>query len=381
MNKRDYYDVLAVERSASADDIKKAYRKLAMKYHPDRNPGNAQAEERFKEATEAYEVLKDADKRARYDSYGHAGVDPQAAAGGFGAGGFEGFDLSDALRAFMEDFGGLGGMFGGGARARRRSRGSDRQIKLTLTLEEIDSGTKKKIRVRKRVACQTCEGKGAKSDRDVQTCPDCNGMGQVKQVVRTILGQTVNVTVCPRCRGAGKSITNPCPSCGGEGRVEGEDTIEVTVPPGVMAGNVLRLEGAGDAGPQGGPAGDILVVFDEEPHATFVRHGDDLVCDVHLSVTQAAVGLKVDVPTLSGRARVTVPDGIQSGKVLRLRGKGLPSLHGRGRGDLLVRVIVVTPRNLSRDEKRTLEEFGRLRGDGAPVFVRPSEDPAGEPAH
>jgi len=378
MSKRDFYDVLEVERGASVDDVKKAYRKLALKYHPDRNQGDADAEDRFKEATEAYEVLKDSDKRARYDQFGHAGL-----GSGMGGGGFEhDFDLSDALRSFMQDFG-FGGFAGfsdafGGERGRGRMRGRDRQVRLSLTLEEVAKGTKKRLRVRKFVSCPKCEGRGAKSDADVQNCPECQGNGQVRQVYRTFLGQTVNVIVCPRCRGAGQVVANPCKQCEGEGRVEGEETIEVRVPAGVMAGNFMRLERRGDAPPPGGGAGDLIVVFDEEEHPIFARIGQDLLSEISLSVSQAALGMKVEVPTLAGKARVSIPSGIQSGKVLRLRGKGLPGLHGSGKGDLLMRVLVETPRKLSRRERQLMEELGRERGDREPVFARPVDEQASD---
>jgi len=371
---RDYYDVLGVDRGASADEIKKAYRKLAMKYHPDRNPGDAEAEEKFKEASEAYEVLKDADKRGRYDQYGHAGLGD-----GPGGAGFHGVDLSEALRAFMEDFGFGGGGFGFGGEGfgggRQKPRGRDRQVRLPLTLDEIASGTKKKIRVRKIVPCETCSGSGAKDPSDVTSCPECQGTGQIKQVVRTLLGQTVNVQICRRCRGSGETVANPCSTCRGEGRVDGEEMVEVKVPAGVMSGNFMRLEGRGDAGPRGGRAGDLLVVFDELEHEVFVRENEvDLLTEVTLSITQAALGVKVEVPTLSGKARITIPEGIQSGKVLRLRGKGLPALRGGGRGSLLVRVVVETPTRISKDEKKLLEELAKLRRDDAPVFSRPGDE-------
>jgi molecular chaperone DnaJ len=377
---RDYYEILGIDRGASTEEIKKAYRKLAMKYHPDRNPGDESAEAKFKEASEAYEVLKDAEKRGRYDQYGHAGLGD-----GPGGAGFHGVDLSEALRAFMEDFGfgggggggggfGFGDPFGGGARA--RPRGRDRQVRLPLTLDEIARGVTKKIRVRKIVACQTCEGSGAKDPSDVTTCPECQGTGQIKQVVRTLLGQTVNVQTCRRCRGAGQTVVTPCPTCRGEGRVEGEETVEVKVPAGVMSGNFMRLEGRGDAGPRGGRPGDLLVVFDEIEHDVFVRESEvDILTEAHLSITHAARGVKVEVPTLGGgKARVTIPEGIQSGKVLRLRGKGLPALRGGGRGSLLVRVVVETPTRLSAEEKRLLDELSALRRDPPPSFTRPGDE-------
>jgi molecular chaperone DnaJ len=384
VSQRDYYEVLGIARDASEDEVKKAYRKLALKHHPDRNPGDASAEEKFKEATEAYEVLKDREKRARYDQFGHAGVGAGAGPGGAG---FEGFDISDALRAFMEDFGFGGGgfeeMFGGGTRrgrTRQASRGRDRQVRITLTLEEVASGTKKTLKVRKMVPCTTCDGRGAKDPSDVSTCPECGGTGQLKRVFRTLLGQTVNVVVCSRCGGQGETIQRPCGTCQGDGRVEGTETVEVRVPPGVMAGNFMRLDGRGDVGPRGAPPGDLLVVFDEDPHPTFARHGSDLLTEITLTVPQAALGLKVQVPTIGGKARVSIPEGIQTGKVLRLRGKGLPDVRGGGRGDLLIRVVVETPRQLSKAEQELLRELARSRGDRDPVFTRPA-DPETSEAH
>jgi molecular chaperone DnaJ len=372
MTPRDYYEVLGVSRTADLDEIKRNYRQLALRYHPDRNAGDKGAEEKFKEATEAYEVLKDPEKRAQYDRFGHAAVG--SGAGGPG-GGFAGFDLSDALRAFMEDFGfgGFSDLFGGGERARsarRRARGRDRQVRVRLTLAEISTGTRKKLKVQKSVPCPACGGRGG-SRSDIETCPDCRGSGQVKQVYRTFLGQTVNVQVCGRCGGSGETLRNPCSTCKGDGVVEGTETIEVRVPAGVMAGNFMRIEAKGDAGRQGAPAGDLLVVFDEEEHETFARHGADLFTEVHLSVTQAAVGVRLEVPTLSGRARISIPEGIQSGTVLRLRGKGLPELQAGGKGDLHVRVVVDVPRQISKEERALLTELAKLRNDPPPAFTRP----------
>ncbi len=368
---RDPYEVLGIGRDASDADVKKAYRQKALEFHPDRNPGDTAAEEKFKEATEAYEILKDPQKRARFDQYGHDA---------FGQGGAEWHhvDINEALRSFMSAFGGGGfeDLFGGGGGGgSRRQRGRDRQVRIALTLEEIASGVKKKIRVKKHVVCDACDGRGARDRSDVQTCAECQGTGQIKQVVRSLFGQSINVVVCARCRGTGQMVVNPCPSCRGDGRREGEETVEVRVPAGVMGGNFMRLEGKGDAGPRGADAGDLIVVFEEIEHEIFVRDGDvDLVCETRLSVSQAATGMKVDVPTLTGKARVSIPEGIQSGKVLRLRGKGLPALRGGGRGSLLVRVIVETPTNLSRRERELLTELGKLRGDRAPVFGPPSDD-------
>ncbi len=361
MAKRDYYEVLGVPRGASEEEIKKAYRKIAFDSHPDRNPGDKEAEQRFKEATEAYEVLRDAEKRARYDQFGHA------ATGGAGPQGFDfsGFDLADALRAFMRDFGGdVGGfeeLFGGG-RGRGGAalrRGDDLQVRLRLTLEEIASGVEKKIRVKHLRVCETCGGKGGSGE---STCPQCQGRGQVRRVQQSIFGQFVNVSTCPRCGGEGRVLRERCRTCGGEGRVSETDTIAVKVPAGVASGNFIPLRGMGDAGLRGGPAGDLIVLIEEKPHPVFDRDGDDLHVDLPVSFVTATLGGKVELPLLNGAtASLTLTPGTPSGYVLRLRGKGLPSLRG-GTGDLLARVVVWVPTRLSGEERRLLEQLGRLEG-------------------
>ncbi|MGQ0721960.1 MAG: molecular chaperone DnaJ [Candidatus Eiseniibacteriota bacterium] len=375
---RDYYEVLGVERSATADDIKKAYRKKALEHHPDRNPGNAEAEEKFKEATAAYEVLHDDEKRKRYDQFGHAGVDGAfAGAGGPGA---AGFDLSDALRAFMRDFGGFedlfgGGFgFGGGSAGRASARqGRNLQVHLKLTLEEVASGATKKIRLKRRGKCSTCSGTGARSGTTV-TCRECGGAGQVQRVQRSFLGQMVTVMPCGACHGRGQIVADPCQACGGDGRAEVAETISVDVPAGVATGNYIPIPGKGDAGPQGGPPGDLIVLIEEKPHELFERHGDDIVCDVPVSFTAAALGGKIEVPTLNGSARIDIPAGTQSHKVFRLRGQGIPHVRSANRGDQLVRVRVWTPTKLSRDEKLLLEKFAEVQSatpePGKGVFER-----------
>jgi molecular chaperone DnaJ len=357
--KRDYYDVLGVERAATEDEIKKAYRKKALEFHPDRNPGDASAEDKFKEATEAYEVLHDRDKRARYDRLGHAGTD-----GGFGAAGqgygFEGFDLSDALRAFMRDFGGMEDIFGfSGGRAASR-QGQNLQVHLKLTLDEIASGVSKKIRLKRMNRCDTCGGSGARAGTSPTRCPDCGGAGQVRQVSRSMLGQFVSVMPCRRCGGTGSTVTDPCPTCRGEGRVSGTETISVDVPPGVAEGNYIPIRGKGHAGIQGGPPGDLIILIQEEPHDLYERHGQDLVCDLPISFATAALGGKVDVPTLGGTVRLDVPAATQSHKIFRLRGQGLPHVSSSRRGDLLVRVRVWTPKKLSAEEKKALEKLREI---------------------
>ncbi len=355
MTKRDYYEVLGVERSASDDEIKKAYRKIAFQQHPDRNPGDASAEGKFKEATEAYEALRDPQKRVRYDQFGHVGVGGAAS----GAPDFSGFDLADALRAFMRDFGGDAGGFGdlfGGETTRGPRRGDDLQLRLKLTLEEVGTGVEKKIRVKHLVACETCHGKGGSGET---TCSQCQGRGQIRRVQQTFFGQFVNVAPCGRCGGSGQILRDPCKTCGGDGTVSATETISVKVPPGVADGNFIPLRGMGDAGPRGGPKGDLLVLIEEKEHAVFERHGNDLHLDVPVSFSTLALGGKVELPTLDGETTMLdVSSGTPSGSVLRARGRGLPGLRG-GHGDLLARLMVWVPGKLTSQEKRLLEELGQ----------------------
>ncbi len=374
MSKRDYYEVLGVARGATEDEIKKAYRKVAMQFHPDRNPGDKEAEAKFKEATEAYEVLRDADKRARYDQFGHAGVG--GAAGGGGAGyDFSGFDLADALRAFMRDFGGGGGgggfedLFGGatGGASRGPGRGDDLQVRLPLTLEEIATGVEKKIRVKHLKRCATCGGRGGKGEK---SCTQCQGRGQVRRVQQTMFGQFVNVTSCPRCEGEGSIVSESCKTCGGDGRVSETETVSVKVPAGVAAGNYIPLRGLGDAGRRGGPAGDLIVLIEEKEHEVFERHGDDLVVDLPVSFVTLALGGKVEVTLIGGSVQsLEVPAGTTGGHTLRLRGKGLPGLRG-GRGDVLVRLMVWVPTKLSGADRKLLEELRRSEGFKPPRPAR-----------
>jgi molecular chaperone DnaJ len=361
MAKRDLYEVLGVPRDVDEDAIKKAYRKIAFESHPDRNPGDKVAEQRFKDATEAYEVLRDAQKRAAYDRFGHAGV--EGAPGG-GATDFSGFDLADALRAFMRDFGGDGGggfeeLFGGGGRAGGPRRGDDLQVRLKLGLEEIATGVEKKIRVKHLRACKTCGGKGGRGE---SVCTQCKGSGQVRQVQQSFFGQFVNIATCPRCHGEGQIMREPCRDCGGDGRASERDTIAVKVPAGVSTGNFIPLRGMGDVGPRGGPAGDLIVLIEEKPHPVFDREGDNLRLDVPISFAIATLGGKMEIPTLDGgTTTIEIVAGTQSGRILRVRGKGLPGLRG-GHGDLLARLIVWVPSKLSPAERRQLEELGRGEG-------------------
>ena len=371
MAKRDYYEVLGVAKDASRDDIKKAYRKQAFQFHPDKNPGNKEAEEKFKEATEAYEVLSDAEKRRNYDQFGHAAASPFGrGAGGFGggAGGFEGFDLSDALRAFMREFGGFGdfdtaGMGGGAGRQRK---GRDLQIRVKLTLAEIATGVEKQLRVNKNVLCKTCHGSGAKEGAKPITCETCNGTGQIKQVQRTILGQFVNVMECHTCDGEGTIVKDKCADCRGTGVVRGSDTVTVKIPAGVASGNYITVRGGGDALGRGGRPGDLYVVIEEEEDERFTRHGSDVLIDLPLTYTQLALGARLEVPTIDGKVLLRVPGGTASHKVFRLKGKGIPRLDGYGRGDQMVRVVAWVPEKVSKKEEELLKELDKTLSTRAP---------------
>jgi len=365
MAKRDYYEVLGVARTADTEEIKKAYRKLALEYHPDKNPGGSNAEEQFKEATEAYEVLKDDRKRSQYDRFGHQGPGMGAGAGGFG---FETFDLSEAMNIFSRafggggfGFGGLDDLFGGGMRGGRRrrsvNRGGNLEVKLPLTLEEIADGVTKKVRIRRWEQCDTCNGSGAKSGSEPVTCQTCGGAGQVQQVTRSIFGQMMNVTTCPTCKGEGTVITDPCHTCSGTGRDKSQATLAVKVPPGVSSGNYITLQDEGNTGLRGGPSGDVIVFIDEKPHPEFIRDGDDLILIKQLSYARVVLGGTVEVPTLHGTARLKIPPKSRSGKVLRMRGEGLPHLNGFGRGDLLVELSIYVPAKVGSAEKSLLEEL------------------------
>jgi len=358
MAKQDYYQTLGVGRSATAEEIKKAYRKLALQFHPDRNPGNKEAEEKFKEAAEAYEVLGDEAKRQRYDQYGHEGIRGTD---------FHPFnDVNDIFSAFSDIFGGgTGGsifddMFSSQSRGRSRggaASGSDLKIRLRLPLEEIASGVEKKLKVKKWKRCDDCGGSGARSSGSLATCPVCHGSGEIRQVSRSVFGQFVNIATCQNCGGEGKVIKEPCQTCRGDGRVQGEATIKVQIPAGVGEGNYIPLRGEGNVGKRGGPAGDLIVVIEEEPHAVFTRNGDDVILDLLVSFPEAAAGGDIEVPTLTGRARLKIDAGTQSGRILRMRDKGIPHLNSFGRGDQLVRVNVWVPTTLSADERRILKEL------------------------
>jgi molecular chaperone DnaJ len=363
--KRDYYEILGVQKGASQDEIKKAYRKVAMQYHPDRNPGDKAAEEKFKEAAEAYEVLSDADKRAQYDRFGHAGV--QGNGRGFGGGNG---NMEDIFSQFGDIFGDdiFGSFFGGGGGRRggqrmRGVRGSNLRIKIKLTYEEIAKGVTKQVKVKKHVPCNTCSGSGAKDKGSVQTCNTCGGTGQVRRVSNTFLGQMRTVSTCPTCNGEGTTITAKCGSCKGEGRVYGEETVTLDIPAGVQEGMQLSLGGRGNAGERGGPPGDLIVLIEEEQHKELHRDGLNVAYELHITFPDACFGTSVEVPTIDGRAKIKIPAGTQSGKIFRLKGKGFPGVNSYEKGDQLIYVNVWTPQNLSAEEKAQLEKM-----NGSPNF-------------
>ena len=355
MAKRDFYEILGVAKSASKDELKKAYRKMAIKYHPDKNPNNKEAEHKFKEAAEAYEILSNDQKRQRYDQYGHAGLG--GAAGG-GAGGFN-MDMDDIFSHFGDIFGGGFSGFGGGGRrsGRRVNKGSNLRIRVKLTLDEIANGVEKKLKVKKYVNCNTCNGSGAADPSSVKTCTTCNGSGQVTRIANTILGQMQTASTCPSCGGKGKTITKKCTSCYGEGVVKAEEIVEINIPAGVSEGMQLSVSGKGNAPSGGGINGDLLIVIEEKEHPELIRHDNDLLYNLDISVPDAILGIPVEIPTLNGKVKVKIDSGTQSGKILRLRGKGLPDVQGYGHGDLLVKVNIFIPKNISRDEKKLLEKL------------------------
>lgn len=354
--KRDYYEILGVSKGASEEEMKKAYRKLAIKYHPDKNPDDPTAEEKFKEAAEAYGVLSDPEKRKRYDQFGHAGMGGN---GGFGGG--QGFDINDIFSQFGDIFGDsspFGDMFGGGGGSGRRvRRGTDLRIKLKLDLREVAEGAEKKIKVKRYVSCHTCSGNGAKNGTALKTCHTCNGNGQVRKVVSTMLGQMVSTSTCPTCNGEGKIVSDRCEVCAGEGRVLEEDLISIKIPGGVADGMQLSMSGKGNVPPRGGVAGDLLILVEEEEDEQLKRDGNNLVYDLHLNFVDAALGTTAEVPTLDGKARVPIEAGVQGGKILRLKGKGIKELNGYGRGDQLIHVNIWTPKQVSAEERNMLEKL------------------------
>ena len=371
-DKRDYYDVLGIDRASAADDVKRAYRKLALKFHPDQNKDDPSAEAKFKEAAEAYDVLGDPEKRAKYDQFGH-----QAFAQGGMPSGTRFTNVEDIFEAFGDIFGGGGGLFGdlfGGMRSRRGDprAGRDLKIVLDLTLEEIGAGVDKSIELKRQELCGTCSGSGAKKGTSPVTCGTCGGRGQVHRSQ----GFFTMATTCPQCRGAGKIIESPCVDCRGNGRVPKKSPVEIQVPAGIEDGMRIRISGAGDEGAPGGPRGDLYVVVREREHKVFQRGGPDLITEIPCSFTQLALGDKVEIPTLYGRVEMSIPAGTQTGKVFRLRGQGLPHLEGRGRGDQLVRVFVETPRKLTDRQKELLREFGEIEAEqsGSKTFFEKIAD-------
>lgn len=361
MAKRDYYEVLGVNKNASAEEIKKAYRKKAIQYHPDKNPGNKEAEEKFKEAAEAYDVLSNPDKRARYDQFGHEGVNGSGF-GGFGGG--QGMSMDDIFSMFGDIFGGrsgFGGFGGFGSSAstsgQSRYRGSDLRVKVKLSLKEIANGTTKKFKLKKYVPCSHCHGSGAENSNDIETCSVCHGSGYVSRTQQSIFGMMRTQSVCPQCGGEGKVIKNKCKECAGEGITYGEEVVEVKIPAGIAEGMQLSMNGKGNAGKHNGINGDLLIQIEEEPHPELIRDENDLIYNLLLSIPSAALGSSVEVPTVDGKAKVKIEPGTQPGKVLRLRGKGLPSVNGYGTGDLLINVSVYIPENLTKEEKAALEKM------------------------
>lgn len=361
MAKRDYYEILEVGKDADEGTIKKAYRKVALKYHPDRNPDNKAAEDKFKEAAEAYSVLSDPDKKARYDRYGHAGVSGNGGGGGFRG---EGMTMDDIFSTFGDMFGESGSPFesffggrGGGSSQGRGQRGSNLRIRVKLNLEELAKGATKKIKVKKQSTCQACNGSGAKNSASLKTCNTCAGSGYVRQVRNTFLGQMATTTVCPSCSGSGKTITEKCGSCKGEGRTYNEETITIEIPAGVSEGMQLSMAGKGNAGMNGGPAGDLLISIEEEQHDYLKREGSNLVYNLYLNFADAALGTSVEVPTIEGKVKIKVPPGTQAGKIFRLKDKGLPSVQSYGTGDQLIHVNIWTPKNVTDEEREILEKM------------------------
>jgi molecular chaperone DnaJ len=366
MAKRDYYDVLGVSRNADQEEIRKAYRKLALQYHPDRNPDNKDAEEKFKEAAEAYEVLSDPEKRENYNRFGHAGVD---SARGYSGGGMT---MEDILRQFGDIFGSGGGgdpfstffdmndgRRSGGARTRGQ-RGTNLRIKVALTLEEIATGVIKKIKVKKQITCDVCDGSGAKDSNAVSTCGTCRGAGYVRQVRSTFMGQMQTTVTCPTCNGSGTTVTANCSKCKGDGVIYGEETIDLDIPAGVEEGMQLSWRGKGNAGLKGGPPGDLLITIEEKPHDYLQRDGMNLVHDLYINFADAALGVSTEVPTIDGKVKIKIPPGTQSGKIFRLKDKGLPAVQAYGRGDQLIHVNVWTPKKVTEEERQLLEKLRNM---------------------
>ena len=357
--KRDYYEVLGVSRGASEDEIKKAYKKMARKYHPDLNPGDKTAEEKFKEVNEAYEVLSDADKKARYDQYGHAGVDPNFGAGGFG-GGFDGsFDFGDLGGSFF------GGGFGGGRRTNPNApqRGESIRMSIAISFEEAAFGCEKAVTVERYETCDTCHGNGCAPGTSPEVCPDCHGTGTVQVRRQTPMGVFATSSPCPKCGGKGRIIHQPCKDCRGSGMVRKKKTIQASIPAGIDNGQTISIRGQGNAGKNGGPAGDLLITITVRPHEMFRREGTSVLCEAPITFTQAVLGAELEIPTIDGKVKYTLPEGTQSGTTFRLKGKGIPSINGRGRGDQYVTVYIETPKNLNKEQKEALKKFAETMGE------------------
>ena len=365
--KRDYYEVLGVSKGASDDEIKKAYRKLAKKYHPDMNPGDKEAEAKFKEVNEAYSILSDEQKRARYDQFGHAGVDPNYGAGGPG-GPFGGFDMGDIdLGDIFGSFfggGGFGGFGGGGARRNGPQKGESLRANLTITFEEAAFGCEKELTVERMEQCATCKGSGCAPGTTPEVCPECHGSGVVQTRRQTPMGVFASSNPCRKCGGTGRIIHQPCPDCHGGGFTRKRKTIKVSIPAGIDHGQTISLRGQGHAGKNGGPAGDLLVTVMVQPHDVFRRDGTAVFCEAPITFTQAVLGAELEIPTIDGKVKYTIPEGPQTGTVFRLKGKGIPVLNGRGRGDQYVTVIIETPRNLNREQKDALRKFSETLNEG-----------------
>ena len=360
--KRDYYEVLGVSRGASEDEIKKAYKKMARKYHPDLNPGDKTAEEKFKEVNEAYEVLSDADKKARYDQYGHAGVDPNFGAGGFG-GGFDGsFDFGDLGDIFGSFF---GGGFGGGRRTNPNApqRGESIRMSIAISFEEAAFGCEKAVTVERYETCDTCHGNGCAPGTSPEVCPDCHGTGTVQVRRQTPMGVFATSSPCTRCGGKGRIIHQPCKDCRGSGMVRKKKTIQASIPAGIDNGQTISIRGQGNAGKNGGPAGDLLITITVRPHELFRREGTSVLCEAPITFTQAVLGAELEIPTIDGKVKYTLPEGTQSGTTFRLKGKGIPSINGRGRGDQYVTVYIETPKNLNKEQKEALKKFAETMGE------------------
>ena len=360
--KRDYYEVLGVSRGASEDEIKKAYKKMARKYHPDLNPGDKTAEEKFKEVNEAYEVLSDADKKARYDQYGHAGVDPNFGAGGFG-GGFDGsFDFGDLGDIFGSFF---GGGFGGGRRTNPNApqRGESIRMSIAISFEEAAFGCEKEVTVERYETCDTCHGSGCAPGTSPEVCPDCHGTGTVQVRRQTPMGVFATSSPCPKCGGKGRIIHQPCKDCRGSGMVRKKKTIQASIPAGIDNGQTISIRGQGNAGKNGGPAGDLLITITVRPHELFRREGTSVLCEAPITFTQAVLGAELEIPTIDGKVKYTLPEGTQSGTTFRLKGKGIPSINGRGRGDQYVTVYIETPKNLNKEQKEALKKFAETMGE------------------